>query len=286
MRLTTRIITGIILSIFALALLFIIGFSFTDRKIFNRRQLNTIILPQDHQAGITLPSFKTVIIESEEPHAMSEAPHAMDKYGHIDIDVRDCNLYIDPVSGENNPEMLFFPESLKDFISTGMSNDTLKIRLDMWNLCRKYKSEEHRVSYVSGINLRFVIAKIDVVNKLSDLSITIKNIETDRIKVDSYGNIRIDSCKAEVIEPLIRSGYHKLIVENCVSHAVNMNLDYVKKWNIKENCTIDEVNYTGSGEHHIIVHRNTSEKMNWLPKKKKAKLNLTIQGDTTQILIQ
>jgi hypothetical protein len=177
---------------------------------------NTILLPQDHHTGITLPSFKKVIIELE--------PHDTDEYSLFHL--RDCNLYIDPVSGENNPEMLFFPESLKDFVSTGISNDTLKIRLDMWNLCRKYKSEEHDASSISGINLRFVIAEIDVVNKLLDLSITIKNIETDRIKVDSYGNIRIDSCKAEVIEPLIRTGYHKLIVENYLNNEFPNLLSY------------------------------------------------------------
>jgi hypothetical protein len=51
-----------------------------------------------------------------------------------------------------------------------------------------------------------------------------------------------------------------------------------------ENCKIETENITGSGNHHIILTKNESKKTNWLPKNEEAKLNIALQGDTTQFI--
>jgi hypothetical protein len=232
-------------------------------------------LPQENQTGIELSSFKAIKID--------KGPFESKEYNVFLGDM--CNLYFDSIQNKNKPEMLFIPESLKDFISVDKSKDTLNIQLNLWDLCQKYKSGEYKQYSISGINLHFIISKIDVINKLQDLSVHIKNVETDTIKIDSHGDVRIDSCKANVIDPVTRTYYKKLTVENCVARKINLDLDYGNNRNIG-NCHIDEENLTGSKKHNITHHRNETEKINWLPKNKDAMLNLTIQGDTTQILIQ
>ncbi|MDR1222295.1 MAG: hypothetical protein LBL07_05375 [Tannerella sp.] len=272
MRLTTKIIIGIILSIFSIALLFIVCFSFTGRKNRNHSNVKIIHLPQENQTGIELPPFRTVIID-EEPYE-SEEPHITSG--------DNGSLYIHSIPEKNSPAMLFIPESLKDCVSTGMTGDTLNIKLKLLDLHNKHKSDEYKHHAVFGINLHFIPSEIDIINKLRNLSIQIKNIETDTVKVNSYGDVSIDSCNADVITPVIRTGYKKLTVKNCRAKKINLDLDSNSHWNI-ENCNIEEENLTGSRNHDMIRHRNESGKINWLPKNREAKLNITVQGDTTQI---
>ncbi len=273
MRLTTKIIIGAILSIFSISLLLIIGFSFTDRKN-HRSSVNFIQLPQENPTGIELGSFKTITIDKE--------PYETNEY-NIYLREDDCNLYIDSTPEQNNPDMLFIPESLKDYISTGITGDTLNIRLKIWDLHNKYKSDKYRSHSVAGINLHFTLSKIDIINKLHDLSIQVKNIETDSVKINSRGSIYIDSCKINVITPVIKTEYYnkKLTITNCEAKKVNLDLDNSHRWNF-ENCNIEEENLTGSHIHNIT--QNESGKINWLPKNKDATLNITVQGDTTQII--
>jgi|GEM_PF-2965217 len=274
MRLTTKIIVGIILSIFSISLLLIVGLSFAGRKYMNRSNVFIIDLPQDKETGIDLAPFRTVIID--------EIPNNSEKYNLFVGN--NCTLYIDSIPEKNNPERLFIPESLKDFISVETSEDTLTVKLNIPGLYEKYNSNEYKHYSVSGVNFHFIISEIDVINKLRELSVSVKNIETDTIKIDSYGDVYIDSCKASVIDPAVKTNYKKLTIKDCEVRKINLDLDHGNHWNV-ENCIIEEENLTGSKTHNIIHHRNEPGKINWLPKNKDANLNITIQGDTTQILI-
>jgi hypothetical protein len=51
-----------------------------------------------------------------------------------------------------------------------------------------------------------------------------------------------------------------------------------------ENCTVETENITGSGNHSIWLTKDESKKINWIPKNKNAKLNVTLPGDTTQFV--
>ncbi|MDR0393679.1 MAG: hypothetical protein LBH77_00825 [Tannerella sp.] len=276
MKLTSKIILGIILSIFFVSLLFIISFSFTERKNFRPSNVGNIHLPQENQTGIELDTFHVIKIDKE---AFDSKEYSISP-GDL------CELYFDSIRDQNKPDMLFIPEALKDFVSVDTSKDTLNIKLNLWDLCRKYKSDEYNYYSISGINLHFIISKINVINELQELSVKIKNIETDSIKIDSRGDVRIDSCKVGVIEPVVRTDRRRLTIENCIARTINLDLDYMKNWDIGENCTICEENFTGSKDYHVTIHKNEAGKINWLPKNKEAKLNFTIQGDTTQIQIR
>ena len=276
MRLTTKIITGIILSFFFISLTFIIGFSFTDRKSNNCFNATVIDLPQDNITGIELAFFKTIIID-EIPFDSKNA-----NYGLSDK----CNIFFSSVTEKQNSDMLFIPAVLKDFISINMSNDTLMVKLNLRDLGEKYRNEEYGLNAVSGVNLYFNISKLDIISNIQALSISMKNIETDSIKVTSNGEILIDSCKARFVDPYLIANYRSFKIANCDIKSIYIDLDFdnMYNWHI-EKSNIEEQIITGSRSHYITQYRNKSVQVNWIPKNNKAELNIKIPGDTTQIII-
>ena len=274
MRLTTKIISGFIMSIFFISLTFIIGFSFTDRKDQKHSNSNVIYIPQDNLASIELGSFKTIVID--------EIQFESKKYYFGLSD--NCNIFFEPPMENNNTDMLFIPAALKDFISIATTDDTLTIKLDLIELGNKYKNNEYRFHSFSGINMYFKTSKLDVINYTQVIPVNIKNIEADSIKIASNANIRIDSCKALFTDPLLTTGYRNLNVTNSEIKRINLDLDKIYNWNI-ENCNIEEEYITGSGKHHITQTRKESTTINWIPKNENAELNIKIPGDTTKIII-
>ena len=273
MRLTTKIILGIILSVFIISLTFIIGFSFTDRK--NQKQSNVIDLPQGNLIGIELASFKTILIDEIQLESNGY------NYGLSDK----CNIIFDSVPANPNPEMLFIPGVLKEFIAVYTSDDTLMIKLNVPDLGEKFRTDAYRFQVISGINLHFNISKFDIVNKAQLLSIVMKNIETDSMKVASNSNIFIDSCKVLCIEPQFLNNYRSLKISNCDVKRINLDLDNMWNCNI-ESCNIEEEYITGSRTHSITQNKNEASTINWNPKEKDAELNIKIQGEPAKIIIQ
>lgn len=299
MRLTTKIIIGILLSMLLIPLFLIIVFSFTDRKYYSRSYANNIEIPQENQTAIPLDSFQTLVIE-EVP---AETENALPGYGLSN----ECYAYFAPISGEhiqdtlNQPDngsrhlppassdkasnTLYVPEALAAFISFQTANDTLRVRLNLPDMVRKHQTKDTHFVSIAGIRLHFDLAKINVINHLQSLPIRLKNIETDSIRVNSSGDIQMDSCKAQVIEPIIRTGYKKLTVKHCEAQKIFLDLDLLQNWNV-EHCRIEGEYITGSKKHNIRQHRNETGTINWQPKNKEAQLNVTFQGDTTQIVIR
>ena len=275
MRLTTKIILGIILSVFIISLTFIIGFSFTDRKNQKHSYSNVIDLPQGNMIGIELAAFKTILIDEIQLESNGYNYRLSNK----------CNIIFDSIPADSNPEMLFIPGVLKEYIAVYTSDDTLTIKLNVPDLGEKFRTEAYRFQAISGVNLHFNISKLDIVSKAQSLSVNIKNIETDSIKVVSNGNIFIDSCKVLCIEPQLLNNYRNLKVSNCDVKRMNLDLDNIRNWNI-ENCNIEEEYMTGSKTHSITQNKNEASTINWNPKKKDAELNIKIQGEPAKIIIQ
>ena len=263
MRLTTKITLGIILSIFVISLIFIISLSVIDGE--NRSNVNVIELPQDNKTGIELSAFKTIIIDEGTSGLQENFSY---------------NLISDfrPILEKNSPDMLYIPEVLKDYVSVNTLKDTLTIKLYLNDLGKKYKNEKYRIQHISEINLHFNVSEMDIINKMKNSSINIKNIETDSIKIDSYGNIFIDSCKVQFIEPNVRK---RVTITNCDIKRINLDLDYLQQWSI-EKCNIEETYYTGSKKHNLTLHDNSGIKY-WIPKNKDAKLVMTLQGNPAKI---
>jgi hypothetical protein len=273
MRLTTKIIIGAILSTFLISVIFIISISFFGKKNSNRLNAYNIELSQDNITGIELSQFNTIVIDV--------VPYESNKEFFAISD--DCHIYFDSITEQDNSDMMFIPESFKDFVSTATYGDTLNIKLDLFGIGNKYKSVENGLHAISGLNINFRVSKIDVINNMQYLKINAKNIVTDSIKIHSDGDIFIDYCKAQYIEPVLKSNHFKLNITNSEAKRVHLDLDYVQNRNIM-NSNIEEEYMTGSRTRHITWQRNKSGKINWVPKDADAELIIKIQGEPTQIL--
>lgn len=278
MRLTTKIMTGILLSLLLIPLIIIICLSFTDRKNYNRPHAGVVEVSQANQTALPLAPFKTLIID-EAPFNSPDEPHRHYWMGG------NCRARFTPSVDKNGANTLYIPEALKDFIELNTSNDTLRVRLNAAGIAVKYKEENHTSVSIHGIDLRFEIESFDIINNMQNFGLAFENLETDFIKVRSPGDIRIDSCIAQVIEPLVRTQHKKLTMANCKAQKLFLDIDETKNWNI-ENSDIKEEYITGSKKHSLIQHRRESGTIIWQPKNKDAQLNVTIQGDTTRIHIR
>ncbi|MDR2679751.1 MAG: hypothetical protein LBC47_02950 [Tannerella sp.] len=274
MRTTTKIITGIILSIFVISLTFITGFSFTDRKNYHRWNNSAVDIPQDSKTGIDTEPYRVIVLEREK-HEQVQG-----RFYHI-FAGDNCGLFLNSVTAETEKNKLFIPEVLLDFVSAKTCSDTLTVTINVEALSEKYAKGERSVISFTGINLYLHTSRVDVVNKLLEIPTVIRNIETDTVKVSSGGHIHIESCTARVIKPLKSRSFK---INDCKIDELNIDLDLVTgNWNV-ENCTVGTENFTGGGNHSIILTKDESKKINWIPKNKKAKLNVTLPGDTTQFV--
>ncbi len=277
MKLTTKIIFGIILSVFAISLLFIIGFAFTDRKHYQRVYNTAIQIPQDNMTKIELEPYRIIVLDMERTDTTNEYSYGFSS--------ENCGLFLNRAT-TNKENKLFIPETLHDFISTKIKNDTLTIGIKVDDLRKKHQKENAgNHTFFEGANLNLYTSNANVINKISAMRTSIQSIETDSIKVTAWGEIQIDSCKATIINPDLKESYRMLTIKNSYAKTINLDLDRIENYNI-EHCVIEEENLTGSKEHSIVQHRNESGKINWLPKNKEAELNIKIQGDTTQIIFQ
>ena len=279
MRLTTKIITGIILSIFLLSLVFIIAFSFSDRKYnVNAHYINTVYIPQGHKAGIKLEPYQVIVFEAE----------LIDNDNHYYYMYNSCGLFVNPITTKGGENELVIPEALSGFITTQTNNDTLTVKIQLDEIRKKYDeknaaSRNYNLAIpFSGINLYLYTSHINVINNVNRLLTKVVHFDTDSIFVSSAGDMEIDSCIANVIEPLV-SRYRDLTIKNSHIKALHRDLDKTDSWTI-ENCDIEEEILSGSGRHHTTNNRQESRKLTWNPKNESAELVITLKNDTAQII--
>ena len=284
MRLTTKIITGIILSIFLLSLLHIIGYSFTDRKNYTAFFPNLkIILPQTDKTGINIESYRVITLDSERSDTTN-------RYGYYYIN-KESVFFINPATNPSEENILFIPEVLNEFITTQISNDTLTIKIKLDEVREKYCDMEEVIEdnrfflqthliWISGFNFYLHTTNVNVINRLYGVQTKISNIATDSIQIYTSGEITIDSCKANFMEPNSNRG---ITVANSVVKAINIDLDRVNNWTIEPNCDVDVYYFTGKSNHNISLHNDYHGKIVWQPKNKNAEFNVKIKGNAAQL---
>ena len=276
MRRTTKIIIGIILSIFLLSLLHIIGYSFTDRKNYKGTyRYKTIQIPQTEKStGINIAAYNVIKLELS------------DSIFYFPYD--ENGLFIYPATTTNEENRLFIPEALYDCISTQSNNDTLSIKIKMDEIREKYDTMDKEKAKVilstgssrpvSGVNLILHTSNVNIISQLYGLHIQIRNIEADSIKIHNvYGNITIDSCKAKAVEP---HSNHPVSISNCSIQTMKIDLDQLTNLNIDGDNDVDTYYFTGGKQSNDITTKGPDKKIVWQPKNNEAELNFKIKTNT------
>lgn len=225
MRLTTKIITGIILATFIILLIVIIAFSFSDRKNYHKSPFNyeLIAASQDSKIEMNVEPYKVVVLDKD---VAGQNEHT---YWFRD----DCLVSFNPVTTENESNKLLIPEEFADFITANTLNDTLTIKVKLDDLGQKYETTGKEGIAISGIRLNLHTSTVDVINKLDGGFLTeIRNIKTDDIKVKAESDVSLFGCEANKVTILKAKSIN---LEN--SKLKELNFDYSKSWKV-ENCKI------------------------------------------------
>jgi len=280
MRLTTKIISGVIGSIFILSLSFIIGFSFSERRHYrNYNRTPNISIPQDNQIEISLDPHRVIVIEEDYNGVRFEDEKRRGTM-RINTGINSSSFTISQIVPDQENK-LYISEALNGCIATIIHNDTLTIQIKDQELRKKYGKEDS-ITFISfsGVDLCLHISNVNIINKASG-SVFLNNLETDSIVIDSRRDVLIESCKAN----FIHSFNNRLTVKNSVTKTMFIDLDRTRNWNI-EGCEIENQIFTGSGRHNVTMHRNETGTINWHPKNPDAELNFKIPGEPIQIVFQ
>jgi len=271
MKLTTKIVFGIIISIFLLSFSVIIFVSFLN---IENSDIDVVpIISQENIIPVKIEPYKTIFIdEVQNQNSYNLYPSG--------------TFLFKPVINDGEKNKLFLPEELLQFTEIISSNDTLIIRLKMDELNEKYSIAEKRVGMFYHFDcIKFFIHSntVDIINNFSGVKIEIKNINTDKIKIHSFGDINIDSCQVDMIKPIVMSRWKSFSITNSKVKELNIDLDNIgKSWQI-ENCDIEVENLTGNGNHKVNLPKSEAKIINWIPKDKEAELTIKLFGDTAKI---
>ena len=272
MRLTTKIVLGIILSIYLLALGLIIGFSFTDRvnNDWSRNHANRSTISQENRISVDVKPYNTIWLDLRHDYTI----------------VMIGTLHIKPIVNPEEKDKVFLSEELSQFVNIISSNDTLIIRLKEKELDDKYYIKNKKINHtlIDGFNFHVYTDKIDIINNVSNIKTIIQNVTADRMNFSSLGDIYIDSCQANIIEPEVRGSDKEFRLKNTQAKELNIDLDWMTyNWSV-ENCDIEVENLTGHADHDIQFPKSEAKILNWIPKNKDAQLNVTLFGDTARIV--
>jgi hypothetical protein len=269
MRLTTKIILGIIGGIFSLALLLIIGFSFSDRKDFNSFSENRRTISQENVVPIEIGEFKTV---------------RMSYSDNVNPEIRPFfqgTLSINPTSEEDAKQKLSAPEELIKYINTSIVNDTLFIRFDQEQMHKDFASQKNEYLQINGMTIQLHTQAVDIENTIRGMEVDIRDVKTNHIKVRA-NRVFINSCEATSVTPI---GSDELRIRNSTMHSLNIDLDETRNWTV-ENCTIQEENLTGSGNNRNTISKSEAKVMNWIPKNSDARLDLHLSGEPAKLVFE
>jgi len=271
MRLTTKIVIGFSIFIFISSLVWIIVPSTLDEL-----ESKKLSISQENIISIEVKPYKTIIMENE--------PNIGEKYRVYPQGI----ISIKPINISEEENKLFVPEELALFTDFISSNDTLIIRLKTKDLYEKYvtriRRNKNRFPTVGGFNLSVYTNAVDIKNSLSWIATDVRNIKTDKIKIDTSGKLSIDSCQANVIEPYMRNYFVNFQLSNSQAKELNIDLDWEVKNFIIRNCDIEVENLTGTNPRNVGIKRSDAKVVNWIPETKYAELNITLYSDTARIV--
>ncbi|MDL2243823.1 hypothetical protein LJB84_03180 [Bacteroidales bacterium OttesenSCG-928-J19] len=273
MRLTTKIVFGIIGGVFALSLLFIIGFSFSERRYF-RTGHDEITIPQEQKITLETGSFKTLIL--------NESESKTNIHFWLQGELRFLPL-TDSLGGMPQLEM---PEALSKCLDRRLSGDTLYLTINAQGLGDWENREKSQVSYqgIKGINLTVYTSSVDVRNRISGISTRVEGIDTDEIKVRSASDIALKNCTAITVVPRHQDN-KRLTLLDCRIDTLDLDLKETGARIVNRNDIAVEI-LRGDREHRVYRYLTEAKEVLWIPKSDKAKLEMVFDADTARVVFQ
>jgi hypothetical protein len=268
MKLTTKIILGLLITFFVGSLAFIIGFSRSERRFYRGSGPQSITFPQDSIATVETGKFRVVRIED-------------DDFDNFYMNGDNCSFRLIPSTAvaEKNP-YIQIPASIKDAIDVSNYGDTLTITVKMIDLAQKFGIQGQRPPHIfAGLNITLMAEKVDVINNFPELPIIVDGCIADSIIIRKSDVARINNCKAKIVD---NGNIGNLYIDNSRIEVLNVDLDIIYNWQVHDS-EIGVENLTGSGHHRVIQRKTEAKIVNWVPKSENARLDVELFADTVAV---
>jgi|GEM_PF-6072365 len=275
MRLTTKIVLGIIAAVFLTATGYIcyLSLSYDGEK-------KTGVILTDETVSIDISGQKIIEIYAD---TISIKNDGKDKDKHYII--FDGLINIQPAAKEEDKGKIYIPEQLKEYLEISALHDKTILRVKTAELLTDhYKNKIPDPAAIRGINFTiYADSCVDIRSRIGGLRANIQGLKAESINIDIMrGDLNIENCEADIITPTVR-GWGHFVMKNSRTKVFNADLDYLQNWRI-EQCDIDTENLTGSGNHDVEVPATECRVMNWNPKNEKASLNVSLGSDTARVI--
>lgn len=275
MKFTTKIVIGVIATIFALSILFIVYAAIEFNRVddcdsySNRRYERAFYtIPQSDMQTVDLSPFRVIYLEDD---------HSKD----IRVE---GTLNLHSSEEGKNENKLTIAKNMLPYIKHTVVGDTLKIKVNksaIQDFCKD--KQAGNTMGIRGLNINIISAgsEIRIANNLSYFTLTARNVNARRVGISNNdSNVDIGSCKIGQLN-ILNGG--DLTISKCRIDTLDLDLDYVRGWNIVHS-KVDVENLTGSNHHSIRQSKTESNTVNWTPKNKSAELNITVPNDTVRII--
>lgn len=283
MRLTTKIVLGIIATIFLISIISIVCFSINYEKLIAEEELNTEDIKM---TSIDIPPYKFIMLNMESNDDFIYYPGTLDI--HPLMDENEKKKWPFPNAGEK--DKLIVTEVLKPNIRQVLSGDTLKLFLKPTDKMLRGAKDRRMYHLDSEVNmLLFTDSDINIINNIQFISVNIKDITANSIRVGSHGKTWLQNCTVNTFNPAIDDKsesflmIRNLSIDNSKIDVLNCRFVEDNELNIN-NSKIETGNLYGYTNNKIIIPSNTFKKINHVKKSDERALNVEILSDTVQFI--
>lgn len=283
MRLTTKIVLGIITTIVLLTFSFIIyaAVTYEEEKPFDISKLK--------MTSIDIPEYKTIIIENDSPIDMTSRrirPHGNFSI-HSTESIKNYDTLPHPDFGRK--DKLVLQEELKPFLRYTINNDTLSIFLTPDEGFFKSWREgniHHNYSFIRLHVFVDSLSSIDVQSNFEGLNVSVSNMNSDRIKIKTTkGNIGVGGCKVNHLSTEVK---------DCNSNSLHIDHSKINElyvsnsgsdlgW-VNNNSTIETGNIKGQLNREIATLNNSFKKINFIRGKRDEPIFIKVESDSVQLI--
>ncbi|WP_029906818.1 hypothetical protein [Prevotella sp. 10(H)] len=275
MRLTTKIVLGIIIAVFVIAISYICYTSLNyDENMKRGFSLGEEMVEMDVLAQGAVEIRSEIFSEEyRKKHDMSDFYKCCD--GNIEIKQSNDKAQIGKI---------FVPKKLKEYVSYSTENKKLIIDVKIQSLIDDLQESEEKESYINDMNfIVYVDSLVNVSSNITGIRASAKDLDAREINLDVTGaDLEIINCTADIVRPLIRN-WGRFTMKDSKTAALDIDLDHLHNWTI-DKCDIDTENLTGSRDYYINLPKSECKVMNWNPKNENASVRVTLGSDTAKIM--
>lgn len=283
MRLTTKIVLGIIAAIFLISIITIICLSINNGRSSIDEEAMT---ENTKMTSIDISTHKFITLDME--HNDNNVFFSGTLDFHPLLDENEKEKWPFENAGEKNK--LIVTEELKPNIRQVLAGDTLKLFLKPFDKMMS-KKRNARMYYVES-KIKMILfheGDINLKNNISFISVNINDINTNSMNLSSPGEIRLQNCTVDTINPSIRKNDESfflsrhLSINNSKIDILNFKFVGNSELNLNDS-KIETGNFYGYTNKKLTIPANTFKKINHIKEAGEKSLELEIFSDTVQFI--